>query len=124
MRCNAPINENPDLVYLGPTGRIGLRLVRERSKFFAPRIGVGWGFVDASVSTNITHAHEFLRVDRTIAATTMATKSVLISYGENRRVLQVSVDVERVHLLELERRNLCATIANNVCIQHSSNLGI
>ena len=54
----------------------------------------------------------------------MATKSVLISYGENRRVLQVSVDVERVHLLELEQRNLCATIANNVCIQHSSNLGI
>ena len=91
---------------------------------FAPRIGVGWGFVHASVSTNITHAHEFLLVDRTIAATTMATKSVLISYGENRRVLQVSVDIERVHLLELERRNLCATIANNVCIQHSSHLGI
>ena len=54
-------------------------------------------------------------------ATTMATKSVPISYSENGRVLQVSVDVERVHLLELERRNLCATI---VCIQHSSNLGI
>ena len=28
------------------------------------------------------------------------TKSVLISYGENRRVLQDPVDVERVHLLE------------------------
>ena len=115
----APINENHD-----PTGRIGLRLVRERSKIFAPRIGVGWGFIHASVSTNIMHAPEYLRVDRTITATTMATKSVLISYRENRRVLQVSVDVERVHLLELKRRNLCATIANNVCIQHSSNLGI
>ena len=35
---NTPINENPELVYLGPTERIGLRLVRERSKYFAPRI--------------------------------------------------------------------------------------
>ena len=33
----------------------------------------------------------------------MATKSVLISYGVNRRVLPVPVDVERVYLLELCR---------------------
>ena len=73
----------------GPQGELTCDWYGKGAKYFAPRIWVGWGFVHASVSTNITHAHELLRVDRTVAATTMATKSVLISYGENRRVLQV-----------------------------------
>ena len=43
------------------------------------------------------------RESRPTLLSAMARKSVLVSYGENRRVLKVPVDAEREHVLELCR---------------------